>query len=185
MNTTYFCWPIALSTISFFPLPLLAQPIIPANDGTGTVLTPEGNRFDIHGGKVSGDGANLFHSFEEFGLNEGEVANFLANPNLENILGRVVGGNPSLIDGLLQVSGGSPNLFLINPAGLVFGENASLNVPADFTATTATGVGFDGGGWLDVFGGNNWADLVGNPNAFDFASLQPGSLVNAGNLAVL
>ncbi|NER52832.1 MAG: filamentous hemagglutinin N-terminal domain-containing protein [Symploca sp. SIO1A3] len=44
-----------------------AQPITPAADGTGTIVTPNGNRFDIHGGTLSGDGANLFHSLEQFG----------------------------------------------------------------------------------------------------------------------
>jgi large exoprotein involved in heme utilization and adhesion len=28
----------------------------------------------------------------------------------------------------------------MNPAGIVFGQNASLNVPAAFTATTANGI---------------------------------------------
>ncbi|MCA1995515.1 MAG: hypothetical protein LDL41_26225, partial [Coleofasciculus sp. S288] len=36
--------------------PALAQPIIPASDGTGTVITSDGNRFDISGGTLSSDG---------------------------------------------------------------------------------------------------------------------------------
>ena len=161
----------------------IAQPILPAADGTGTLVTPEGDRFDIDGGQTSADGRNLFHSFERFGLNEGQIANFLANPNLENILGRVTGGEASFINGLIQVTGGDPNLFLLNPAGIVFGADASLNVPADFTATTATGIGFDGG-WFHAAGETNWSSLVGNPNAFDFSTLNPGAIVNEGNLAV-
>ncbi len=62
---------------------------------------------------------------------------------IKNILARVTGGDASLINGLIQVSGGNSNLFLMNPAGIVFGANASLNVPAAFTATTATGIGID------------------------------------------
>ncbi|MFP4103569.1 hypothetical protein [Coleofasciculus sp.] len=46
--------------------------------------------FDISGGSLSGDGTNLFHSFQDFGLDADQVANVLANPNLENILGRVM-----------------------------------------------------------------------------------------------
>lgn len=176
---------ILTSLLLGWSTPARSQLIIPANDGTGTIVTPSVNQFDIYGGRVSLDGTNLFHSFEEFGLSHGEIANFLTTPEITNIFGRVVGGNPSIIDGLLQVSGGNSNLFLINPAGIVFGANASLNVPADFTATTATGIGFDSGSWLKVFGGNSWAELVGNPNAFDFANLEPGSIINAGNLAVL
>ena len=164
-------------------LPTQAQTIVPANDGTGTMVTPNGQRLDIDGGQLSSDGNNLFHSFQEFGLDAGQTANFLSTPNIDNILGRVVGGNPSSINGLLQVSGSDANLFLINPAGIVFGAGASLNVAGDFTATSATGIGFDGG-WLDALGQNNWAELVGDPNAFEFATLNPGAIVNEGNLAV-
>jgi filamentous hemagglutinin family protein len=129
-------------------------------------------------------GVNLFHSFQEFGLNSGEIANFLPNPQIQNILGRVVGGNPSVINGLIQVAGGSnANLFLMNPAGIIFGQNASLNVPASFTATTANGIGF-AGGWFSTVGTNNYQALVGNPNRFAFTMSQPGSIINAGNLAV-
>ena len=169
--------------IGVLPNDAIAQ-IIPAGDGTGTLVTPEGDRIDIHGGQTSGDGSNLFHSFEEFGISEGQIANFLSTPEIENILGRVMGGNASFIDGLLQVSGGDANLFLINPAGIVFGANASLNVGGDFTATTATGIGFESGSFV-AFGENSWGNLVGTPNSFEFAIANPGSIVNAGNLEVL
>ena len=126
-----------------------ALPILAAPNDTGTLVTPDGDRFDITGGQRSQDGANLFHSFSQFMLETGYTANFLADPATQNILARVVGGNLSSIDGLIQVTGGSPNLFLINPTGIVFGANASLNVPGSFTATTANGVGF-GEEWLNA-----------------------------------
>ncbi|MEG4962277.1 two-partner secretion domain-containing protein, partial [Microcoleus sp. K4-C2] len=161
-----------------------AQPITPAPDGTNTVVTPSGNRYDISGGSFSGDGANLFHSFTQFGLSEAQTANFLTNPNIQNILGRITGGNPSLINGLIQVTGGNSNLFLMNPAGMIFGPNASLNVPGSFNATTATGIGFGNNQWFSAIGNNNWATLIGTPNSFAFTTLQGGSIVNAGNLTV-
>ena len=81
---------VTLSLLSTFTSPTKAQTqvIIPAADGTGTVVTPQGNRIDIQGGSLSGDKANLFHSFTQFGLSEGQIANFLTNPNIRNILGR-------------------------------------------------------------------------------------------------
>ena len=118
------------------------QFITPATDGTGTAVNLQGNRIDISGGKLSGDGANLFHSFQQLGSSESQTANFLANPNIQNILGRIVGGDISTINGLIQVSGGNANLFLMNPAGIIFGPSAQLNVPASFTATTANSIGF-------------------------------------------
>ncbi|MFW5665486.1 MAG: CHAT domain-containing protein [Coleofasciculus sp.] len=166
------------------PASLNAQPIIPAADETGTVVTPNGTQLDITGGRLSRDDANLFHSFEQFGLDSGQIANFLSNPEIRNIFGRVVGGDASIINGLIQVTGGNSNLFLMNPAGIVFGENARLNVPADFTATTATGIGFGEGNWFNAFGGNEYQDLVGNPSGFAFDLAQPGSVINAGDLVV-
>jgi large exoprotein involved in heme utilization and adhesion len=73
----------------------------------GTIVTPSGNRFDIEGGTLSQDGANLFHSFQQFGLDANQSANFLSNPEIRNILGRVVGGDASIINGLIQLTGGN------------------------------------------------------------------------------
>ncbi|MBD2103989.1 CHAT domain-containing protein [Leptolyngbya sp. FACHB-261] len=163
--------------------PVLAQAIVPAPDGTGTQVDREGNRFNIGGGQLSRDGANLFQSFSQFGLNESQIANFLSNPNIVNILGRVTGGDVSVINGLIQVTGGNSNLFLMNPSGIIFGPNAQLNVPASFTATTATSIGF-GSHWFNAIGSNDYAALIGTPSAFAFAANQPGSIINAGNLEV-
>ena len=160
----------------------LAQSIIPAADGTGTLAMPDGSTYQITGGTLSGDGVNLFHSFEQFGLTAGEVANFLADPTVQNILGRVVGEDASVINGLVQVSGSGANLYLLNPAGILFGPDSALNLDGSFTATTASGLGF-GENWLQAMGETNYAALVGNPNAFAFGS-EPGTLINAGNLAV-
>ncbi|MEQ9481087.1 two-partner secretion domain-containing protein [Coleofasciculus sp. F4-SAH-05] len=172
----------ALLSLSVDSKPIQAQSITPA-DGTNTIVTPDGNRIDISGGSLSGDGGNLFHRFEQFGVSQGEIANFLSNPEIRNILAGVVGGEASLINGLIQVTGGNSNLFLMNPAGIVFGTQASLNVPAAFTATTASSIGFDGGQFNTV-GDNNYQALMGSPNAFSFAMEQPGSIINAGDLAV-
>ncbi len=173
----------ALLGIGIMAETVQGQSITTAADGTGTIVTPEGNRFDIHGGSLSGDGANLFHSFEKFGLSQEQIANFLSNPQIQNILGRVVGGNASFIDGLIQVTGGNSNLFLMNPSGLIFGNNAQLNVPASFTATTANGIQFDDL-WFNASGINDYAALVGDPSGFAFTMAEPGAIINAGDLAV-
>ena len=163
---------------------LQAQPIIPASDGTGTIVTNTGIHFNISGGILSGDSKNLFHSFEQFGLSAHQIANFHSQPQIDNILGRVLGGEPSIINGLIEVTGGNSNLFLMNPAGMIFGANAQLNVPADFTATTATGIGFGENNWFNAFGENNYQNLVGTPSQLAFDLAQPGSIINAGELAV-
>lgn len=161
--------------------PAFAQAIAPAADGTGTVVTPQGSQFTITGGTQAG--ANLFHSFQRFGLSQGQTAQFLANPQIQAILGRVTGGEASVINGLIQVSGGNASLFLMNPAGIIFGSSASLNVPASFLATTATGIGF-GDRSFNAIGSNDYARLVGTPTSFAFGTAFPGAIVNAGTLAV-
>ncbi|AFY80402.1 CHAT domain-containing protein [Oscillatoria acuminata] len=177
-------WGILLSFIT--PLAAFSQqpqPITPAENGTGTVVNPEGEVFHIQGGTLSSDGQNLFHKFEQFGLDAGQTANFLSNPEIRNILGRVTGRNASYINGLIQVTGGQSNLFLINPAGLVFGPDAALNVPAAFTATTATGIEFESG-WFDGEGFNNYTQLIGKPLAFSFSTQDLGSIINTAHLSV-
>ena len=172
-----------LAFLNLLPVSAQAQSITAAPDGTGTIATPKGNQIDITGGTLSGDKANLFHSFTQFGLNANEVANFLSNPGIHNILGRVTGGNASVINGLIQVTGGNSNLYLINPAGIIFGTGAQLNVPGSFTASTATGIGFNGK-WFNAIGTNDYSSLVGNPNTFHFNNNQIGAIINAGNLKV-
>ncbi|MCT7948626.1 CHAT domain-containing protein [Ancylothrix sp. C2] len=163
--------------------PASSQTLIPSSDGTGTLVTPNGSNLDITGGKLSTDRGNLFHSFQEFNLTAGQTANFISSPELRNILTRISGGNASHIDGRLQISGGNPNLYLMNPAGMIFGPNASLNVPASFFATTASSIGFNNG-TFNATGPNNYTSLAGNPNTFNFPHPESGNLINSANLAV-
>jgi filamentous hemagglutinin family protein len=156
---------------------------ITSDNTTGTIVNQNNNQFDITGGIVSGDGANLFHSFAQFGLTSSEIANFLSNPNINNILGRITGGDPSYINGLIQLTGGSSNLYLMNPAGIIFGNGSSLNIPADFTATTATGILFNNE-YFNAIGDNNYSNLIGNPTGFVFNTDQPGVILNTGNLTL-
>lgn len=164
------------------PLPLVlisatahAQ-IIP--DGAGTTVTQSGSQFDIEGGTPVG--TNLFHSFQQFGVGVGQTANFIPTGVVQNILGRVTGG-ASVIEGLMKVTGSNANLYLMNPAGIIFGSGASLDVRGSFIATTASGIGF-GGGWFSATGTNNYANLTGNPTSFAFTAAPLGAIVNAANL---
>ncbi|HEY9883603.1 MAG TPA: glycosyltransferase, partial [Thermosynechococcaceae cyanobacterium] len=162
-------------------MPAHAQSITAAPDSTNTSVILNGDRYDISGGTQAG--SNLFQSFQRFGLSASETATFLANPQIQNILGRVVGGEASLINGQIQVTGSNANLFLLNPAGIIFGANASLNVPGSFTATTANGIGF-GNGWFNAIGTNDYAALIEAPDTFAFTANAPGAIVNAGTLTV-
>jgi len=109
--------------------------------GLGITVTADGHTVQITGGTRPGNGTNLFHSFDQFNVGRPDTAQFLnTTPALHtvNILGRVTGGNPSSIFGTINtMSYPGANLFLMNPAGIVFGPNATLHVGGSVAFTTA------------------------------------------------
>ncbi len=113
-----------------------------------SVVVPNFNGLPVEAiGGGAQRGQNLFHSFQEFNVSEGRGAYFFSpDAAIQNILARVTGGNRSEILGRLGTFGNSePNLFLINPNGIVFGANARLNVGGSFFASTANSLVFDNG----------------------------------------
>ena len=107
-----------------------------------SVVTPTNLLQRIDGGAIRG--SNLFHSFKEFNINNGKSVYF-SNPSaIQNILTRVTGKNQSNIFGKLGVLGNA-NLFLLNPYGIVFGKDASLDISGSFSATTSSSILFDNG----------------------------------------
>ena len=90
---------LAISS-TLLAVPTQAQNISSAGDGTGTTVqyNAASQTYTINGGTQID--ANLFHSFQQFGLSTGEIANFLANPNVANVLARDV-SDPDEIRGLL------------------------------------------------------------------------------------
>ena len=120
---------------------------------------------------------NLFHSFQEFNINEGSAVFFNNPAGIENILGRVTGNNPSNILGTLGVLGAA-NLFLLNPNGIIFGENASLNINGSFVATSANAIQFGEQGFFSVDDSNSPPLLTINPSAFFFNQMAAGAIQN-------
>ncbi|MHB8763285.1 MAG: two-partner secretion domain-containing protein [Deferrisomatales bacterium] len=121
-------------------------------------------------------GGNLFHSFGAFDIVTGESAAFTGAAGIANIIGRVTGGGPSSIDGLLRSAIDGANLFLINPAGVMFGPNASLEVSGSFHASTADYLKFQGG---EVFHADPAAPSVlsvAAPEAFGFLGARPAPI---------
>ncbi|NJN72408.1 MAG: filamentous hemagglutinin N-terminal domain-containing protein, partial [Limnothrix sp. RL_2_0] len=98
---------------------------------------------------------------------------------MQNILSRISSGNHSFIDGLIQINGSDANLYLLNPAGIVFGNNAQLNIGGDFTASTAWGLEFDGKLWTN---GTDYTTLIGSPTQFLFDGT--GAIINTADLSV-
>ena len=123
----------------------LAQSI--SIDGsTSTLLNGAGScagSCDITGGFRDGNSPNLFHSFGRFDIDTGAVVTF-EDPGVDNIFSRVTSSFLSNIDGTLKVDG-TANLFLLNPNGIVFGNNARLDIQGSFLSSTADSVLFENG----------------------------------------
>lgn len=131
---------------------LTAAPAAVTMDGTtgaAGAVGKVGNDYGISSSLGIIKGANLFLSFGEFNLVSGESATFSGPNSIGNIMARVTGG-PSSIDGKIASTISGANLYLINPQGIVFGPNASLDVSGSFTASTADYMILGTGGRFDA-----------------------------------
>ena len=150
-------------------------------DGTlGTRVTPAGNVFNIDGGTIRG--GNQFHSFGQFSVGTGNTANFSVANTIQNIISRVTGGVRSQIDGTLTstITGtstiSSANLFLLNPAGILFGRNAQLNTGGSFHASTGDYVNLGADGILYADPAKPSVLTSAPPSAFGFLTSNPAAI---------
>jgi len=159
------------------------------SSGLNTTVTKSATTFEITGGTRPGKGPNLFHSFGEFGVPANHVANFLNDAGLPtaNILSRVTSGKPSNIFGTIQTTGfGTANLFVMNPAGIVFGPGASLNVGGAVTFTTTDYLRLADGARFAAIPGPQDAAISSAPvAAFGFLGSNPAAIVVQGSQLVV
>lgn len=135
------------------------------------------NDLDDHINNGAIRGTNLFHSFAEFNVNEGRSVFFSPSDDIQNILTRVTGSNISNIFGKLGVLG-EANLFLINPNGIIFGENASLDLGGSFVSTTADALQFKEQGFFSATDPEVPPLLTVQPSAFLFNQVNANPIEN-------
>jgi filamentous hemagglutinin family protein len=115
-------------------------------------------------------GTNLFHSFAQFNVLTGESATFTGPSFVTNVLSRVTGGQLSTIDGLISTRAAMPNanFYLLNPAGVLFGPNARLDVGGSVRVSTADYLRFVDGTAFFADLGSQSALSVADVAAFGF-----------------
>lgn len=159
---------------------------------TNTIITPIDPQIDIiQGGARPSNGINLFHSFEEFNVDENRGVYFEAPDGIENIFSRVTGTDPSDLLGTLGVidptfNFDDANLFLINPNGILFGPNVILNIQGSFISTTANAIGFGDRGSFSATNPELPSNLLTvNPSVFFFNQFTPAPIQStARNLLI-
>jgi filamentous hemagglutinin family protein len=166
---------LSLCTLGYFCAtnnPASAQ--VTSDETVNTQVTENGNTAEITGGETRGD--NLFHSFQDFSVPTGNEASFLNANDISNIFSRVTGGDISNIDGLISANG-SANLFLINPAGIVFGEGARLDIGGSFYGSSASSILFEDGEFSATDLDNPPLLTINAPIGLGFRD-EPGDIVN-------
>jgi filamentous hemagglutinin family protein len=152
-----------------------AQVVLDGKFGTSGALS--GPNYSVTAGMGATRGKNLFHSFTQFDLKAGDVATFTGPANIQNILSRVTGGSPSSIDGTIRSDIPGANFFIINPSGIVFGPNASVDVSGSFAASTANYLKLaDGARFVASLDADDSGLSTAPVSAFGFLGGNPGSL---------
>ncbi|MCP4702060.1 MAG: filamentous hemagglutinin N-terminal domain-containing protein [Gammaproteobacteria bacterium] len=113
-------------------------------------------------------GANLFHSFGIFELDADESAVFSGPDSVGHVIGRVTGGSPSRINGRLRSEIAGADVYLLNPAGILFGENAELDIQGGFHAAAANVLHFQDGGEFNADPSQVSSLSITAPAAFGF-----------------
>ncbi len=136
-----------------FPRSTLAQINPDSTLGSeSSAVLPAGNNSPgelIVGGARRGN--NLFHSFKDFNVNNGQSTYFDSSAGIARIFSRITGNNPTQILGKLGVwdnlkqQQGTADLFLINPNGILFGRDSSLDLGGSFVTSTASSINFADG----------------------------------------
>lgn len=148
----------------------------------GTLESLPGPNYLISDNLGRQSGANLFHSFDSFNLNTGESATFTGNISVKNVITRVTGSHRSWIDGTLRSEIPNADFYFLNPNGIMFGENARLDINGSFYASTADYLRLTDGQHFYVNQSNDFSLLVAPPASFGFLTSTPTDITIQGSM---
>ncbi|HRP62094.1 MAG TPA: filamentous hemagglutinin N-terminal domain-containing protein, partial [Phycisphaerales bacterium] len=145
----------SLAAFTLFNLQTLAGPQNP------TVVAGNANfiQFGTHYAIQASNGAII--NFDSFNIASFESVQFLQPSAAARVLARIAGG-PTTIDGALTANG---IVYLVNPAGVVFGNNAVVNA-AGFYAAAAN------------ISNQNFLDIVSGATTEHVFTAPTGSIIN-------
>ncbi len=147
-------------------------------DGTlGPAKVLSGPNFAVEADLGQQVGNNLFHSFQNFNLLLGESATFSGSDTVNHIISRVTGGEISLIDGELKSTIPKADMYFLNPAGIVFGPHARLDIQGSLYTSTADYLRLGELGRFDATHPAHSELTVAPPSAFGFLDDSPASML--------
>ena len=171
--------PITLLTFNFLQILLITLPLHAevTFDGTlGPRVALPGPDYHIEAQYGQQHGGNLFQSFSDFNINLGESATFSGPDSVNNLISRVTGGNPSTINGAFRSTLPNADVYFLNPAGLLFGPHASLDVQGAFHASTADYLRLGDKGRFDARSPDNSLLSIAPVEDFGFLDNTVGSI---------
>ncbi|MFK5970599.1 MAG: filamentous hemagglutinin N-terminal domain-containing protein [Candidatus Marithrix sp.] len=161
--------------LSFIFISVVSAEII--LDGTlGPQIELIGPNFAIEANLGQQHGGNLFHSFNQFDINKGEIATFYGPSNINNIISRVTGGRLSNIDGIIRSAISNADFYFLNPHGIMFGPSAKLDISGSFHASTADYLRLEDTGRFDVHIPENSILTVAPVHTFGFLTNNPAAI---------
>lgn len=173
---------LAAACLGLLALPCRAEVVLDGSLGRSGGLA--GPNFAVTADLGRQVGGNLFHSFAAFNLAASEAATFSGPGSVMNIISRVTGGSASSIDGRIASTIPGANFFFLNPAGIVFGANASLDVSGSAHFSTGHYLGFADGAVFSASTDPSASTLTAaEPAAFGFLGRGSALQVNGASLA--
>jgi len=134
---------------------------------------------------VSGPAENLFHSFLEFDLAQGDQATFTATSPVDNVISRVTGGLPSEVNGIVESDIPGAKFFFLNPKGVIVGPQGEFDVNSSLFLGSADRLifadgSFETGGQGDP--GSGGGCCAGSPLEFGFDAGPGGDVLLDGSV---